>query len=59
MSVSNTNHMGLVKAMSFLQFRTEREFRYSKCEKDLVYHCCIADQAGLEGMKVGAGGWEF
>lgn len=54
MSVSNTNHIGLVKAMSFLQLGAEGEFRYSKWEKDFVYPCCIEDKAGLVGMNAGA-----
>ena len=57
--MSNTNHIGLAKAMSFLQLGAEGEFRYSKCEKDFVYHCCMEDKAGLVGMNVGAAGWGF
>ena len=45
--------------MSFLQLGAEGEFRYSKCEKDFVYHCCMEDKAGLVGMNVGAAGWGF
>ena len=57
--MSDTNHTGLAKAMSFLQLGAEEEFRYSKCEEDCVYHCCMEDKAGLVGMNVGAVGWAF
>lgn len=40
--------------MSFLSWEQKGEFRYSKWEKDLVYHCCIKDKAGLVGMNVRA-----